>query len=78
MQGVPGATMDTFDNYEEAFALYSLAFDQGQVHRVVHVGGIHDQGPVAPSPPHRHRLSGTSSIWGQVSDINDIASQWSG
>jgi hypothetical protein len=79
MQGVPGATVDTFDTYKDAFSLYFLAFDQGQVHHVVWVGGIYDQGVVTPSPPHRHhQLSGTSSIWGQVSDINSIAAQWSG
>jgi hypothetical protein len=43
--------VDTFDNYKDAFSLYCLAFDQGQVHRVVWVGGIYDQGVVTPSPP---------------------------
>jgi hypothetical protein len=71
MQGGPGATVDTFDNYKDAFSLYSLAFDQGQVHRVVQVGCIYDQGVVTPSLPRRHYwLSGTSSIWGQVLDID--------
>jgi hypothetical protein len=78
-QEVPGATVDTFDNYKDAFSLYCLAFDQGQVHHVVRVGGIYDQGVVTLSPPRHHRrLSGTSSIWGQVLDIDYIAAQWSG
>jgi hypothetical protein len=63
MQGVPGATVDTFDNYKDAFPLYCLTFGQGQVHCVVRVGGIYDQGVVTLSPPCRHRqLSGTSII----------------
>jgi hypothetical protein len=74
MQGVPGTTVDTFDNNEDAFSLCSLTFDPGQVHHVVQVGGIYDQGVVTLSPSHHHhQLSGTSSIWGQVSDIDDIA-----
>jgi hypothetical protein len=42
MQGVPGATVDTFDNYRDAFSLYCLPFDKGHVHHVVWVGGIYD------------------------------------
>lgn len=70
--------MDTFANYEDAAALYTLAFGQGHVHRIVEIGGIHDQATAAIVAPCRRRLSGTSSIWDKVSDIDDIAANWSG
>jgi len=72
---VPGAFADSFANYKDATALYTLAFGQGLVYQMVEVGGVHDK---AITPPCGRRLSGTSSIWGEVSDIDSIAAEWSG
>ena len=40
--GVPGALDNSFDSYKDAVTLYSVAFGQGLVHRVVEVRGAYD------------------------------------
>jgi hypothetical protein len=75
-QGVPVAIKDTFDNYADAAALHPAAYGQGHVYQMVEVGGMYDRYAV---PPSLSGLSlGTSSIWGKVSDIDNLAAQWSG
>ena len=76
--GVPRALIDTFTNYEDAAALYTLASSQEHVHQIVEIGDIHDHATTAIVAPCRRHLSGTSSIWDKVSDIDDIAANWSG
>jgi hypothetical protein len=77
-EGVPGAHVDTFDSYDDAVALYTLAFGQGLVSRMVEAGGIHDQVAAPGSPPRRRRSSGESRLWDEVSDIDEIAAKWAG
>jgi hypothetical protein len=78
VKGVPDSFTDNFESYEDAVELYTLAFSLGYVFRMVEVGGIHDQSTAPPIPPPCRRFSGSSSIWGGVSDIDDLAAQWSG
>jgi hypothetical protein len=74
--GVPGAVSDSFDNYKAAYTLYAAAFEQGQVQRVVQLGGIYDND--TPFPTQRRSISAESSLWEMVSDINDAAAHWTG
>jgi hypothetical protein len=76
--GVPGARSVSFDNHKAAAALYTAAFSQGLVHRIVAVGGAFDDETSIITRPRRPRRSSESSIWGKVTDINDVAAQWSG
>jgi hypothetical protein len=72
IQGIPGAISDDVASYDYAVALYTMAYNMGHVCRVVRVGGVYDDQHPHPS------LSGGSSIWDEVSDIGDVAAQWSG
>ena len=72
VEGVPGAICDSFDTYKSASTLYTAAFGQGLVRRVVEVGGIYDDDVKFVSPrQRRRRRSSKSSLWDKVSDIND-------
>jgi hypothetical protein len=76
--GVPNASTDSFIAYNDAYCLYVTAYDQGMVHRVVEVGGAYDDKQPVPKRLCRPCRSSESSIWGQVTDINEVAAQWGG
>jgi hypothetical protein len=76
--GVPGALDDSFHSYKDAVTLYSAAFDQGLVHRVVEVRGVYDDEKFVPARPRRPRRSSESSIWDKVTDIDSVAAKWGG
>ena len=76
--GVPGVQSVAFDNHNTAAALYTAAFSQGIVRHIVAIGGaFDDETSITTRPRHPHRSS-KSSIWGKVTDIDDVAAQWSG
>jgi len=63
--------------------MYLLAFEQGQVQRIVVVGGMHDSmhDGESVSSTSQHRRSSVSSeteLWDSVSDIHDAIAQWTG
>jgi hypothetical protein len=76
--GVPGARSIPLCDYNAAIALYSAAFAEGLVHQVVEVGGAYDDQVLSPIRARRPRRSSESSIWGKVTDIDEIAAEWVG
>jgi DNA-binding LacI/PurR family transcriptional regulator len=76
--GVPGAQSVAFDNHKAAAALYTAAFSQGIVRRIVVIGGAFDDETSIITRSRRPRRSSESSIWGKVTDIDDVAAEWRG
>jgi hypothetical protein len=75
---VPNTLTNSFAIHKDALALYTVAYDMGLIHHVVEVGGnYNDERAVRKRPRHPRKLS-ESSIWGQITDIDEIAAQWGG
>jgi hypothetical protein len=76
--GVPKAQSVPLDSHKAAVALYAAAFSEDLVRRVVEVGGEFDDQKCVPKTLRRPRRSSESSIWGKVTDIDGVATQWGG
>ena len=76
--GVPRARSVPLDSHAAAVALYAAALSEGLVRRVVEVGGEFNDQQRVPRMLRRPRRSSESSVWGKVTDINDVAAQWGG